>query len=649
MKGITPVVSIVLLLFITISIIAFSFIFFQNITTASGTQAQEAADTQTNKLLQTVEIVAVENGQITVKNIGTQAIKLEDVKVFVDGAPIAVTNTPGNIEPGRTKTFTLALSDTQQQDYVGQRVVEVSAPGNKATKTTRVYVFEPNVKLTASPSSGSVVEGQPSSYTITVQARNGFYGDVTLTVPDCPVSTPSGLSNCDISPSTVSILVADGSGSATLTVQSEGIPNPSTVRVLGASSINGNPVASYAIIGLAVAKKGFDISVAPTTLTVNEGADASYTVTVDAKNGFTGPVALNVQDCPIPSKCTFSPNPVSASPWTSQLTIETEDFPSSNTIIVQGTATLDGTAVTKEYAPIQLLVDEHNFDLSVAPATQSVEQTATAVYTVTITPLNNIGHGGHRITLTHSGCPDSATCTFDSSTIAASGAGPYTTNLRVTPAAATSVSNYTLTVTGTYGTITHHQDVSLTVTAPLPKLVFVTSVSGNGILGGWPQAGGATGRLAGNAICKALADVSTLKNTDGLTYIFPNKNWVAWLSTNTYNAKDGVLDMVYNTVANDGTRTTIVSNRGDLLDGNINNGIIRDENGVLRNSVYVWTGTITDGTRNPESTRCDEWTSDLAIRGAGGGVTSRIDSAWTQSSFPRTCDLLKSLYCFEVL
>ncbi|HLD38847.1 MAG TPA: hypothetical protein VJB05_00875, partial [archaeon] len=144
MKGITPVVSIVLLLFITISILAFSFIFFQNITTASGTQAQEAADTQTNKLLQTVEIVAVENGQITVKNIGTQAIKLEDVKVFVDGAPIAVTNTPGNIEPGRTKTFTLALSDTQQQDYVGQRVVEVSAPGNKATKTTRVYVFEPN-------------------------------------------------------------------------------------------------------------------------------------------------------------------------------------------------------------------------------------------------------------------------------------------------------------------------------------------------------------------------------------------------------------------------------------------------------------------------------------------------------------------------
>ena len=648
MRGITPVVSVVLLLLITISILAFSFLFFQNITTTSGTQAQQAAEGQANKLLQTVEIIAVEDGQITVKNIGTQAIKPEDVKVFVDGAPIAVTNTPGNIEPGRTKTFTLDLAEPEQQDYVGQRVVEVSAPGNKVTKTTRVYVFEPNVKLTASPSSGSVTEGEESSYTITVQARNRFVGDVALTVPDCPVSTPPvDGSNCDILPSTVSIDVEDGSGLATLTVRSEGIPDPSTVKVHADSSFEGKPVASDVRIVLAVNKHDFTLSAAALSAQpAAEGTPATFTVTVAPVNGFNSDVTLGVQSCPGTS-CTFSPAMITGS-GTSTLTVNTEGMPASNSITVQGTATLDGTSVIKS-ATVSLAVETHDFALLVAPDTQSVEQTATAVYTVTITPLNNIGHGDHDITLTHSECPASATCTFDSSTIVASGAGPYTTNLRVTPVKDTPAAGYTLTVTGTYGTITHHQYVDLTVTAPLPKLVFVTSVSGNGKLGDWPQAGGATGRLAGNAICKALADVSTLKNTDGLTYIFPNKNWVAWLSTNTYNAKDGVLDMVYNTVANDGTRTTIVSNRGDLLDGNINNGIIRDENGVLRNSVYVWTGTITDGTRNPESTRCDEWTSDLAIRGAGGGVTSRIDSAWTQSSFPRTCDLLKSLYCFEVL
>ncbi|MBI4018697.1 MAG: hypothetical protein HY364_00400, partial [Candidatus Aenigmarchaeota archaeon] len=43
MKGITPVVSIILLLFITISVLGFSFLFFQNITTTSGSQAEQAA------------------------------------------------------------------------------------------------------------------------------------------------------------------------------------------------------------------------------------------------------------------------------------------------------------------------------------------------------------------------------------------------------------------------------------------------------------------------------------------------------------------------------------------------------------------------------------------------------------------------------
>ena len=59
------------------------------------------------------------------------------------------------------------------------------------------------------------------------------------------------------------------------------------------------------------------------------------------------------------------------------------------------------------------------------------------------------------------------------------------------------------------------------------RVVFVTSVTGTGDLGSWPDAGMATGTAAGDAICQARATAAGLANPS---------NFVAWLSDSSDDA-----------------------------------------------------------------------------------------------------------------
>src|SRR5688572_20449691 len=60
------------------------------------------------------------------------------------------------------------------------------------------------------------------------------------------------------------------------------------------------------------------------------------------------------------------------------------------------------------------------------------------------------------------------------------------------------------------------------------RRAFVTSVSGTGDLGSWPEAGSATGLAAGNAICRARATAAGLPNAN--TY----RAWLSTASTDAY-------------------------------------------------------------------------------------------------------------------
>ncbi|MFH0949105.1 MAG: hypothetical protein V1802_01310 [Candidatus Aenigmatarchaeota archaeon] len=77
MKGITAVVSIILLLLITISMVGFAFLYFNRILTTTTTTGEEQMNQQ-NRMINTkgmIDVIDTANGKIYVRNTGTETIK----------------------------------------------------------------------------------------------------------------------------------------------------------------------------------------------------------------------------------------------------------------------------------------------------------------------------------------------------------------------------------------------------------------------------------------------------------------------------------------------------------------------------------------------------------------------------------------------
>ncbi|MBI5061800.1 MAG: hypothetical protein HZB67_05825 [Candidatus Aenigmarchaeota archaeon] len=87
-KGITPVISIVLLLMITIALIGFAFVWFTkiwNIAAESGTQGVIGITESGQKSIQ-IENWDSTNGLLTIKNMGTADISAGEIRLYIAGA-----------------------------------------------------------------------------------------------------------------------------------------------------------------------------------------------------------------------------------------------------------------------------------------------------------------------------------------------------------------------------------------------------------------------------------------------------------------------------------------------------------------------------------------------------------------------------------
>lgn len=174
--------------------------------------------------------------------------------------------------------------------------------------------------------------------------------------------------------------------------------------------------------------------------------------------------------------------------------------------------------------------------------------------------------------------------------------------------------------------------------APLPPhrsggaLAFVTSVDGTGNLGSWPEAGGATGLDAGDAICRALASVAGLPSPE---------SFFAWLSSATVAAKDR---LAYDGpwIRLDGVR--IADTKADLTDGILFAPVGQTESGAYLSSYGVWTGTTAAGLADPA--RCGDWLlSDVTL--GKTGWPNLTSAQWTQKADLACSSTWLRLYCFS--
>jgi hypothetical protein len=163
------------------------------------------------------------------------------------------------------------------------------------------------------------------------------------------------------------------------------------------------------------------------------------------------------------------------------------------------------------------------------------------------------------------------------------------------------------------------------------KRAFITSTTVTGNLAASPDAGGATGVAAGDAICRARATAAGL--ADPLAF-------KAWLSDAAASAasrftSDGPW------VRLDGLR--VADSEADLLDARLATTLNLTETGAYLTDALAWTGTAYNGTAN--AWRCGDWTGTDTWALAGRGNDAR---KWTVGEYITPCaTAAHHLYCLE--
>jgi hypothetical protein len=158
-------------------------------------------------------------------------------------------------------------------------------------------------------------------------------------------------------------------------------------------------------------------------------------------------------------------NGIWATPFTNQLKkwgIDSSEFggdigPGTGTTTHTWSEAWTGTRRTISGANFKSAVTVPDFTVSSSPASQTVTQSGSASYAVTITPLNGFTSP---VNLSVSGLPAGATGTFSTNP------ATTTSTLTVTTSAATPGGSSTLTINGASGSLSHNATATLVVNIP---------------------------------------------------------------------------------------------------------------------------------------------------------------------------------------
>ena len=109
MKGITPVIAIILLLMITISLVGFAFVWFTRMTEGLTNQTSESLNQQmlVQRTKVTIDNFDEANGILVIRNTGSVNLDGAKVKVYVNTTGlISDCSLSNSIAPGETATCT---------------------------------------------------------------------------------------------------------------------------------------------------------------------------------------------------------------------------------------------------------------------------------------------------------------------------------------------------------------------------------------------------------------------------------------------------------------------------------------------------------------------------------------------------------------
>jgi hypothetical protein len=154
--------------------------------------------------------------------------------------------------------------------------------------------------LSPTPSSQTVIQGNSTTYSVTVNPLNGYTDTVILSVASgCPTG-----GTCTISPASV----GPPYSASTLSVSTSS-STPGGTYALTIQGTDGTLTHTTSVT-LVVTIPDFSIFSSLTSTSVARGHTATYPLTLTSVNAFSGMVNLTPTGCPAYSTCSFNPNPV---------------------------------------------------------------------------------------------------------------------------------------------------------------------------------------------------------------------------------------------------------------------------------------------------------------------------------------------------
>ncbi|HVB98136.1 MAG TPA: hypothetical protein VNJ12_02240 [Candidatus Dormibacteraeota bacterium] len=371
------------------------------------------------------------------------------------GMTLGFAPNPITISSTSPVSSTLTVTTTASTP-AGSYNLTVSGTDGTRTSTSTISVtvqaaVSSDFTISATPSTAAAAPGSSTSYAVTVggSGTGPFNGTVNLSVAGVPSRTGTTWSTTSIT----------GSGSATLTLSPNRKARQGTysLTITGTSGSLSHSVAVTFVIGT-ISTPDFSLSATPSSVTVAPGSVANYSLSISGSGGFTGNVGLTETGLPSGATPTFTPVTVTGGSGSSALGVAT------STGLAVGTYpfTVTGTSGSLVHsASLTLVVQQAgtggNFSISISPSSQSVGPKSSTSYTVTVTALN--GFTGS-VNLSVTGLPSRTNSSFSSSTI--TGSGTSTLTISTTPKS--SAGSYSLTVTGTSGSLTQTAQATLNIT-----------------------------------------------------------------------------------------------------------------------------------------------------------------------------------------
>ncbi len=298
---------------------------------------------------------------------------------FTGSVTISISGLPSGATDGLPNSFDFPVTlpiITSNTTPAGTYTITVTGTGGGLTRSTSATLIVQSAPASASlnvnQQSATVVQGQTANYPVSIN-RTNFTGAINLDLVILSNTVPPGITfGYSQNPTT--------SSNVTLSINTTTATPAGTYMFVAkgtASGITVSDSAAFALVVNQAQQQDFSLSLSPSSLTINSGDTANYTLSRTNIGGFTGNIAVSVSGLPpgatsgLPSSFTFpvtlpiiTRNTTPAGTYTITVTGTGGGLTRSTsaTLIVQAAA--KPVINTVNYAKPLLTVTGTNFDIS---------------------------------------------------------------------------------------------------------------------------------------------------------------------------------------------------------------------------------------------------------------------------------------------